>query len=146
MDISISDHLPTYLIVKKAREKKTSVVTKGRSYKSYNVDLFQSKIKTHIFWPRFWYCNNVEQQWDIMHSIILSVLDECCPVKDIKFFMGNDDWLSQDVIEEISEKNRLHKIACTSGLSADWAQFKIARKYARTLLLKGKHLGSVSYL
>ena len=55
-----------------------------------------------------------------------------------KICVEKDEWLTNEVIEAILEKNRLHKIACKSNLTEDWKIYKIARKKSRNLLLHTK--------
>ena len=137
-NISISDHLPTYLILKKCRQKKHSITTKSRKYKNYKTDVFQHDIKSHFLWKTFWSANDVDTQWETLLSIINSVLDDCCPVGNIQINSNGNEWLTNEVIEAIHEKNRLYRKACKSSSEQNWDQYKISRKYARNLLLNTK--------
>ena len=73
-----------------------------------------------------------------MLSIIESSLNDLCPIRNLKITVHRDEWLTNEVIEAILEKDRLHKAACKSNLLSDWEKFKIARKRSRNLLLNTK--------
>ena len=89
-------------------------------------------------WKDFWNNNDVDIQWDIMLAIVNSVLDDCCPLKKMKICLSGNEWLTNEVIEAIHEKNCLFKKALDSTLTQDWINYKISRKYARNILLNTK--------
>ena len=115
LDVDISDHFPIYMIIKKTKCKKTNTSIIGRSYKNYNLESFQESIISHPLWQTFWGKENVDDQWSIMLSIINTVLDLYCPVKNLKVYAEGNEWLTSEVLEAILEKKRLHKVACKSS-------------------------------
>ena len=53
LDISISDHLPVFLIKKKLKQKSTSSLIKARSFANYDKQTFQEDILYHSKWADF---------------------------------------------------------------------------------------------
>ena len=91
-------------------------------------------------WKTFWNTDNVDTQWDVLLSIINFVLDECCPIRNINVYTNGNEWLTNEVVEAIQEKNRLFRVSCKSTKLQDWEKYKISRKHARNILLHTKEV------
>ena len=136
--MSISDHLPIYIIIKKSRKAKQTTHIKGRSFKKYNNVGFQRYIQQDSKWKAFWLQYDVNIKWKILLEILLRAADKFCPLVAMKFNLDNEGWLTKEVIEAISEKNCLFKIEKHTPNNDKWALFKAQRRYARKLLLNTK--------
>ena len=138
IDVSISDHLPTFNIIKKCcKLKRTSSVMEW-SYKNYNKEKYQRVVVHDPQWKEYWIQPDVNVKWSIFYEILNREADCLCPVISLKFNLENDGWFTKEVIEAIVEKNRLFKLAKLSKADEDWSIFRAQRKYARKLLLNTK--------
>ena len=138
IDLSISDHLPVYIVIKKVKKPKKILTVKGRSFRNYNIDKYQQTILKDNKWKTFWLSPDVNTKWKLFYEIVCRAADQHCPLVSMKFNIDADGWITKEVLESIVEKNRLFKIARTNQTTNDWQLFKIHRKYSRNLLLHTK--------
>ena len=54
LSLNISDHLPIFVVRKKERIKKVFECIKGRTYKHYDMKIFQDVILSDPRWREFW--------------------------------------------------------------------------------------------
>ena len=138
IEVSISDHLPIFIVIKKCKKFKNTTNFTGRSYKNYNVEQYQTSLKEDPQWTSYWLSHDVNVKWKIFHEIVMRCADLYCPLVQMRLNTDSEGWLTKEVIEAIFEKNRKYKIARRSRSAEDWTSFKIQRKYARKLLLNTK--------
>ena len=140
LDISISDHLPVFLIKKKQKQKSTSSFIKARSFTNYNKQAFQEDLLYHSKWADFWDLEKDKpaEMWEIMLAIIRECADSHCPVKDMKVRNDTPKWLTQDILSEINHKDHLFKKAKKSESIEDWNQFKEKKNEVKNLLTSAK--------
>ena len=64
-----------------------------------------------------------------MKNIIEKEIEDMCPTKSFKVKHYTDPWITREVIEMINDKDRLLKIARSSGNKEDWEVAKRARNF-----------------
>ena len=136
IDISISDHLPVYMVKKMSRHKHTSLKVTCRNYKGYDSDTYCNIVEGDWRWRYFWEENvDTETLWCIMLQIFTSAADKICPMKEFSRRVDEPKWFTSKVRKGIQKKNVLYKKAAASGKSEHW---KIFKKYKRatTILLR----------
>ena len=69
LDIAISDHLPVFLIKKKAKLPSCFIPTKARSYVNYDKTTFQDSIKHHPKWEIFWQIEENNPEKNLGHHV-----------------------------------------------------------------------------
>ena len=138
INVYISDHLPTYLVIKKCRKVKSTTIIKGRSFKRYDTKVFQEHVMNDSEWKLFWPQRDVNIKWSIFYDILNRAADRLCPIVPMKCHSTNDGWFTKDVIESIVEKNRLFKIVKVNNTEENWSLFRIQRKYTRNLMINTK--------
>ena len=138
INVYISDHLPTYLVIKKCRKVKSTTIIKGRSFKRYDTKVFQEHVMNDSEWKLFWPQHDVNIKWSIFYDILNHAADRLCPIVPMKCHSTNDGWFTKDVIEAIAEKNRLFKIVKVNNTEENWSLFRIQRKYTRNLMMNTK--------
>ena len=111
--VAISDHLPTFFIKKKDKLKKTFSNFYGRSYVKYVKADFQRDVRSHQLWHDFWELeeDDPERLWDITLKIISEVADFHCPMRKMKFREDSPEWVTKEMVQEISHKDYLYKKA-----------------------------------
>ena len=140
LDVSISDHLPTFIIKKKSKYQATNTIFQGRSYSKYNVEQFQHDIRNHELWESYWDRNNEspEKLWDIMLQVLHAVADVHCPLKQMKFRDDSPEWITRDMVYEISHKDYLYKLAKRTDAIIDWENFHRKKNEVKNLLRNAK--------
>ena len=113
LDISISDHLPVYLIRKKVKVPNEKIDFKGRSYKNVNKDVVENMLNI-VDWTT--YPNlDVDSCWDFLMSKILHILDTVCPEK------------KEDLINLMKERDRSLKVYLKSRSENDKKEMRRLR-------------------
>ena len=104
IDINISDHLPIFLIRKKAKIKHQKVTFMGRSYTNLNTDSLSENLLSYT--RNDFATNNIDSCWNIMIHRIYHVVDKLCPLKDFKFAKEKPKWISDDLIELMKNRDK----------------------------------------
>ena len=87
----ISDHLPTYIIKKRKNIIREKKYVYCRSYKNYDKNIFQSKLK-NLDWTIFNLLDNVDDMWNMIYKAIEYEVNLMCPYKKTK--ITNNTYLS----------------------------------------------------
>ena len=120
LDLNMSDHLAIFCTRKKANEKSYKKVFTGRSYRGYVKEDFQRNL-IDLDWTPFLECTDPNECWDIMENNIRSEIDKMCPVKTFKVAANKDPWITNEILEEIRDKDLALKKARRTGKHHDWA-------------------------
>ena len=124
--MNISDHLPILLTLKKIKTKKKKCTFIGRSYRHYNKDIFQQKLR-EADWTMFDNSNTVTQKWNCLLKIIRMHIDAMCPLKSFKIKQEKELWISNQLIELIKDKDLALKRAKKSREPILWTEAKRLR-------------------
>ena len=85
LDITISDHLPIFIIKKEKRQYHPKKIIEIRKTTLYDPGSFACVLTTDVRWQDFWLGGyGVNEQWDIMVNIITHALDVICPLIRIR--------------------------------------------------------------
>ena len=140
LDVEISDHLPIFLIKKKAKIPSCSIPTRARSYINYDKTTFQEKIKSHPKWETFWQISekNPEKLWETTFEIIKENADDQCPYKNMNFREDTPQWITKEILSEINHKDYLYRKAKKSNSVSEWDLFKRKKNEVKKLLASAK--------
>lgn len=147
IDLNLSDHECVFVIRKKEYNiKKTTTKFDGRSYKHYNVNLFQSNLK-HDDWTTFYNTSNPDNCWDIMYNKIINHISTMCPVRHFKVKEREVPWITNELIELINDKDRALSKAKKSNKTEDWKKARKLRNDANkaTKIAKAKYIQNNLY-
>ena len=97
-DVNISDHVPIFLVRKKARSKPLKTEFTGRTYKNYDKEKFKKQLE-EIDWTGFYSCWNPNGSWDILYANILNLVNKMCPIVTSKYNKSRPPWLTRELIE-----------------------------------------------
>ena len=105
---AISDHQFIYIIRKKVRNTNHSTLTKGRSYRNFNLKEFENFIEDELL---NYDMNNVdpETMWMHIEKMLTAYLDKNCPLHDIKLKFDGIPWITQEIIEVIQDRNKCNR-------------------------------------
>ena len=98
----LSDHFPVYVSRKKTRDTVKKVWKKIRNFSKYDEDIF-STLFLQIDWNEFFYTNNPDSLWDIIHKKMLEILEVMCPYKNICVCEQKTAWFTNEIYECIKK-------------------------------------------
>ena len=78
----MSDHVPTFVIRKKAKMRYEKADFYGRSDRNYNRDKLQTDLQS-MDWAEFFQQEDINKAWQIIIERITKVADGMCPLKTI---------------------------------------------------------------
>ena len=126
LDLNLSDHLAVYVRRKMARVKYAKVTFTGRSYRNFDKEQFQVQLLNHD-WDDYYNAQNPSEAWGLLENTIRELLNESCPHNSFRVKEEVDPWISNELLEEIKDKNSLLKRARRTGKVEDWIEAKRAR-------------------
>ena len=133
----ISDHQPIYLIHKKSRDKRESVEFKGRSYRKYEKERFQNELRS-ADWDEYYRSDNPEKAWDFLFEQITTVLDKMCPLRKFKIKNYRPEWMSDELIEQIKDRDYFYRKAKKEGGEDAWNIAKYLRNTTNSNIRQAK--------
>ena len=122
----ISDHQPIFAIKKKVKQIKINKEFRGRSYRNFNKNTFTENLLTHD-WAPFYNATCVDHAWDVLYSKILDELDLSCPFRTFKIPNYRPDWMSDELIENIKDRDYFYRKAKRTKDVDDWEIAKYLR-------------------
>ena len=78
--INISDHDMIYVTKKKACPKRKRISFQGRSYRNYDKDVLQARLR-NVQWDNYWQLREPNQCWSYILRVIETELCIMCPLK-----------------------------------------------------------------
>ena len=117
LDLHLSDHIPVFVNRKKANVLHDKVEFTGRSYRDY--DTFTEELQSKQ-WNSFDLETNPNRLWQIVHNNVYSTLDILHPTKNFSVKKYKEPWITNELLEEIRDKDLALKKAKKSGKDLDW--------------------------
>ena len=110
----ISDHLPIFAIKKKCRNTQLKKRVLARSYKQFNKENF-IELLVNKSWVDYFEITDPNELWDIMLHNITEILSIMCPLKCKNVFVNKPEWLTNEVLSLMNERNHYVKLAKERG-------------------------------
>ena len=126
LNIHLSDHLPIHLIKKQVVSKPTYRLFKGRSYRNFNMNDYLLSVE-NCNWVYFDQCEDAAECWDVYVNILKRMLDVPCPVREFKVRDKPDPWMTNFLIERLTDKNNLLREARNSASVLTWFRARMLR-------------------
>ena len=137
--IIISDHLPVYIIKKKAREHHPKRKIQVRKKSIYNPDYFKNLLLSDPGWQNFWCIHaTINELWGQFVDIITRCLNVLCPQKWITVREDQPDWFDGELRAAIDKKVKSFKRARITKLDTDWQLYTGMKNTIRLLIIKKK--------
>ena len=137
LDIFISDHQPTFAVMKKGRESRPKVAFYGRTYKNYIVANFTDYLRS-LDWDTFYAESDPDKAWGIMLSRITDKLDKMCPFRKSYIRNYRPEWVNEDLLEQINDRDYFYKKAKITKEEDDWNIAKHLRNVTNTNIRKAR--------
>ena len=119
INLNTSDHLAVFCTRKKIPKRTPKKTFTGRSYRNYIKEDFQDSV-INADWASFYASTDPSLCWDIMEGIIRDLVDKICPVKTFKVSASSDPWITNELLEEIRDKDLALKKARKTGKEEHW--------------------------
>ena len=124
LHINLSDHEMIFITKKKCKSAKRQCTFSGRSYRDYNKNTFQQAIQ-HLVWNDFYNSSSPDEAWELFETKIRSVLNQMCPIKTIRINKVKENWITNEILELIHDKDYCLRKAKETNNEDDW---NIARR------------------
>ena len=118
MDLNISDHLAVYVRRKKTRIKPKKINFTGRSYKNFVKEDFQEAL-LDLNWDEFYDATDPGECWMFMENAIRTTLNLTCAIRTFRVNEVREPWITNELLEEIRDKDDCLKVARASGREED---------------------------
>ena len=109
----------------------------GRSYVNYNEQLFIEQL-LRSNWDEFYLTLDSNVAWSIIKNNILFHINRMCPIKSFRIKSLKDPWITNEILEQIKDKDILLKKAKRTNLSEDWKIARRRRNEVKTLVKHAK--------
>ena len=123
-NVNLSDHEMVFFTRKRINVKQDKISFTGRSYKNYNKLIFKEMLLNQN-WENFESHTDPTILWDTIVGNITKSIDPMCPLKRFTVKSSEKPWFTNEILEQIKDKDRALKRAKKTGKSDDW---KIARR------------------
>ena len=133
----ISDHQPIYLVHKKAKDTRPTAQFRGRSYRNFDPESFKTKL-AEADWTSFYDSTNVDEAWTLMQNLIVSILDQTCPIRTFHIKNYRPDWMTRELIEQIKDRDYFYKQAKKTGDTDMWNIAKHLRNITNSHIRQAK--------
>ena len=115
----ISDHQPIFVVKKKSRDVRPTVEFQGRSYRNFDKSTFRKDLTNHD-WGCFYSLTDVGEAWDHLLNRIILTLDAMCPVRTFKIKNYRPEWITNELVEQIKDRDYFYKKAKTDNTEDAW--------------------------
>ena len=137
LDWNFSDHLAIAIKRKRVRLQQDKVAFTGRSYKNYNKEDLQLELLL-ADWQDYFASADPDFCWDFLENLVKQYLDRVCPQKIFKIRVTREPWVTNEILEEIKDKDRWLRVAKRTGKAEDFIQAKLARNQVGRLIQQAK--------
>lgn len=144
LDCHISDHLPTYVTIKKAKQIYERTTFTCRNIKGLDEDLLAERLR-EVDWKVYYDYMDPEMCWDYLLSVMIKILDDMCPERTFRNVKKKSKWINSSLFELMRDREDKFKIARRSNDHDDWEAARKARnlaneqcRYAKSEYIKSK--------
>ena len=134
----LSDHFITYCsrkVVKGQINKHKTI--KIRSMKNFILESYKDKLNA-IDWSSVLDCSNVSEAWYNFKTLLLQVIDDVAPIKEVRLKQRSEPWFDSDILEAIQTRDKaLYKYRNSKNLD-DYSVFKKFRNTVQNKVRKAK--------
>ena len=98
----------------------------GRSYRNFDTDIFTDLLNS-CTWDIFDNTNDLDLLWEIYIGNIREAIDLLCPLKEFKIKTVLEPWVTNELLEEIKDKDmELNRAKRTKNLD-HWKEARASR-------------------
>ena len=98
----------------------------GRSYRNYDTTSNRDKL-FDTCWDDFSKLEDPDLTWDFILGKIIGALDSLCPLQTFRIKNYRPDWMTDELIEQIKDRDYFYRKAKSKGNPDDWNIAKYLR-------------------
>ena len=133
----ISDHQPIYIIHKKGRDVRETASFTGRSYRNFNKQAFVDAL-LGMDWNGYYDIEDPEDAWFFIKEKAEIILNDMCPLMEFHIKNYRPDWMSDELIEQIKDRDYFYRKAKSSGNEDAWNIAKYLRNATNSNIRQAK--------
>ena len=137
LELFISDHQPIYLVHKKGRDVRGSVGFTGRSYINFDKQDFIHTL-SDLNWVELYNIADPGKAWLFIRSQAELILNKMCPLRKFSIKNYRPDWMSNELIEQIKDRDYFYRKAKRTGDSDAWNIAKYLRNATNSNIRQAK--------
>ena len=126
LDTFLSDHKPVYVTKKKQRDIRHKETFVGRSYRHFNEKEFKDALSGKN-WNDILNKTSAERAWQSLMHEIEAETDRICPYKKFTVRAQKPEWLNNNLIEQMKDRDYFYRKAKKSQNEDDWNIAKYLR-------------------
>ena len=131
LDHFISDHQPVFEVKKKGRDHRPNKNFRGRSYRNYVRETFKHNLLEQN-WEDFYKMADPNEAWTYLLGRIILILDRMCPIRTFQIKNYMPEWVTNELIEQIKDRDYFYKKAKLEGGEDAWNIAKHLRNLTNT--------------
>ena len=137
LDLFLSDHQPIYIIHKKGKDVRDSVSFVGRSYRKFDRKSFQDAL-ADLNWEQYYGIRDPEEAWLFIKTEAECLLNRTCPLRSFSIKNYRPEWMSNELIEQIKDRDYFYRKAKKSGDKDAWNIAKHLRNTTNSNIRQAK--------
>ena len=119
LNLMISDHQPIFVVKKKLKERHKDATFRGRPYSKLNLEDFKNRL-ANLNFDNIYEIDDPDTIWDYIIKHIQDDLDVHCPVQTSRFRNFRPDWINNDLLEQIKDRDYFYTKAKRTKDVDDW--------------------------
>lgn len=104
IDIMLSDHYSTYIVIKKNKVRHEKVTFTCRQLKNLDVEELASRIND-VDWDGYYNMDDVDDCWSFIYKNLLDILDDLCPEKTFNNVNRKSEWVTPAIFELMHKRD-----------------------------------------
>ena len=129
--MNISDHQAIFITRKHIPKTKCKSEFTGRSYLNFDEEVFSTRL-LDINWEQSYLLDDVDLAWEFFITKIENIIDDMCPLRNFKIKNLKDPWITNEILENIHDKDLLLRTAKRTNDQNDWLLARNARNTLNT--------------
>ena len=137
--ISISDHYPVYVVLslQKPSVNNHKTISK-RSFKHFSYDSFVHDILYSPVLNTVYDILDICVAWDTFKSEFLRLSDFHAPIHSFRVKNLSNNWINDDILQMMYQRNHLHKIAAKTNNPDKWKEYRLTRNKITNVVRNAK--------
>ena len=135
--INISDHDLVFCTKKRTTVTRPKTEFIGRSYRNFDSDVFVHLLN-NCDWEKFDNSRNLDDLWNLFLLNVKTAIDRICPLKHFKIKTILEPWITNELLEEIKDKDLALKRAKRTKRDDHWNEARILRNRCLNNIRKAK--------
>ena len=137
LPVNVSDHMPVYIVRKKVKDKYPKIEFEGRSYYRFDEETFTDLLLRED-WTFVYENRSLDETWDGFYKKVENILDDYCPIKKFRFRHDKPEWMSNELIEFIKDRDTAMKKAAKIKREEDKKIARNIRNFTNNLVRNAK--------